>query len=336
VDSEYCREHDIGVFRREIGGGTVFIDKDQLLIQLVLKRDRDDVPAGQANFFRKFLGPVQAAYKEIGIDAEFRPINDLLVKGRKVSGTGGGEVGSCNVLATNMLLDFDFERMGRVLRCPSEEFRSAVRRMMEENLTTVKNETGAIPPLGRLRKVVKERFEALLGPFEASELPYQVEAEMERIRVELFHRRWVSDKGAKKKWREVKIREGCYVAQIPLDRFGGEKRELLLEAREGKITRATVLGPPPSSQSFREEVGGLREGPARPSSLANREEWAASGKASPPPSSQSLREEAGGQREGPARPSSRANREETAVARLVGLEYDEEQLLNTLSKMATR
>jgi len=263
VDSEYCRANDIGVFRREIGGGTVFIDKDQLLIQLVLKRDRDDVPAGQANFFRKFLGPVQGAYKEIGIEAEFRPINDLLVKGKKVSGTGGGEVGSCNVLATNMLLDFDFEKMGRVLRCPSEEFRMAVRRMMEENLTTVKKETGAIPPLARLKKVVRARFEALLGPFDGSELPYQVEAEMERIRVELFHRRWVSDKGARKKWREVKIREGCYVAQVPFDGDGAVHGGLLLEVREGKITKAPVDS-------------------------------------------------------------------------LLGLEYDEEQLLNTLSKMATR
>jgi len=279
VDSEYCRAHDIGVFRREIGGGTVFIDKDQLLIQLVLKRDRDAVPAGQANFFRKFLGPVQGAYKEIGIDAEFRPINDLLVKGRKVSGTGGGEVGSCNVLATNMLLDFDFDRMSRVLRCPSEEFRSAVRRMMEENLTTVKNETSTIPQPARLRQVVKEQFEGLLGPFEASELPYQVEAEMERIRVELFHRRWVSDKGAKKKWREVKVREGCYLAQVPFDGKVSEKGEILLEVREGKITKATVIPPPPSS---------------------------------------------------------RTNGTASNADILVGLEYDEEQLLNTLSKMATR
>jgi lipoate-protein ligase A len=237
VDSEYCRKHDIGVFRREIGGGTVFIDRDQLLIQLVLRRDREDVPAGQSNLFRRFLGPVQEAYKSLGMDAGFRPINDLLVGGKKVSGTGGGEIGDCNVVATNILLDFDFEKMAGALRCPSEEFRNAVRRMMEENLTTVKKETGSIPPLPAIRKTVRERYEALLGPLETAELPYQVESEMERIRVELFHRRWVSDRGAKKAWREVKVRGGCYVAQVP---YAG--MEVLLEVNEEKITAASVVG----------------------------------------------------------------------------------------------
>jgi lipoate-protein ligase A len=239
VDTDYCRKNDIGVFRREIGGGTVFIDRDQLLIQLVLKRDRPDMPSGQSNLFRKFLGPVQEAYRSLGMDAEFRPINDLLVKNRKVSGTGGGQVGECNVVATNILLDFDFEKMAGALRCPSEEFRRALRRMMEENLTTVKAETGALPSLPKLRKTVRERFEALLGPMEPAELPFQVEAEMERIRVELFHRRWVSDRGAKKRWREVKVRGGCYVAQVPY-----EGREVLLEVREESISAASVVGAP--------------------------------------------------------------------------------------------
>ncbi len=237
VDTEYCRKNEIGVFRREIGGGTVLIDRDQLLIQLVLKRDRPDMPAGQSNLFRRFLGPVQEAYKAIGMNAGFRPINDLLVNGRKVSGTGGGQVGECNVVATNMLLDFDFDRMAGALRCPSEDFRRALRRMMEDNLTTVKKETGGIPPLPALRKTVRERFEALLGPMEPKDLPYQVEAEMERIRVELFHRRWVSDRGAKKAWREVKVRGGCYVAQVPY-----EGMEVLLEVRDESIAAASVVG----------------------------------------------------------------------------------------------
>ena len=284
VDGEYCRKNGIGVFRREIGGGTVFIDRDQLLIQLVLRRDREDVPAGQANFFRKFLGPLQGAYRDIGVETVFMPVNDLLAGGRKISGTGGGEVGDCNVLATNLLLDFDFASMAGAIRCPSEEFRSAVRRMMERNLTTVRKETGTIPPFSGLRKSVRQHFEALLGPMEEAELPYQVESEMERIRVELFHRRWVSDRGARKKWREVKIREGCYVAQVPLepgaqDGADGRRPELLLEVLDGRISAVAVLGPGSGP------TGSFGERLARD---------------------------------------------------LAGREYDEEQIINTMSRMATR
>lgn len=237
VDADFCRENGIGMFRREIGGGTVFIDRDQLLIQLVLRRDREDVPAGQANFFSRFLGPLVESYRSMGLSAQFWPINDLLVGGKKISGTGGGEVGECSVLATNILLDFDFDRMVGALRCPSEQFREAVRRGMQENLTTVVRELGAAPHFPKLKEIVRERYEGLLGPMEPSELPYQVEAEMERIRGELFHRRWLSDRGAKKKWREVKLREGCYVVQLP-----SEKGDVLLEVREGKVASARSLG----------------------------------------------------------------------------------------------
>jgi len=245
VDAEFCRRKGIGMFRREIGGGTVFIDQDQLLIQLVLRRDRDDVPAGQHNFFRKFLGPMVESYRALGLMAEFHPINDLLVGGRKISGTGGGEIGDCNVLATNILLDFDFDGMTGALRCPSEQFRQAVLQGLQDNLTTVKREIATAPHFPKLKKVVRERYEALLGPMENSGMPYQVEAEMERIRVELFHRRWLTDKGAMKKWREVKLREGCYVAQFP-----SENGDVLLEVREGKVASATKIGDAAGNHDF--------------------------------------------------------------------------------------
>ena len=70
-----------------------------------------------------------------------------------------------------------------------------------------------------------------------AELPYQVESETERIRAELFHRRWLSDRGARKKWREVKIRGGCYITQAS---YGNA--EVLLEVREEKIASAAILG----------------------------------------------------------------------------------------------
>ena len=249
LDRDWCRRSDIGVFRREIGGGTVFIDKDQLLVQLVLRRDRRDVPAGQANFFRRFLGPLVESYRALGISAKFHPINDLLVGGRKISGTGGGEIGDCNVLASNMLLDFDFEKMAGALRCPSELFRKSVLEGMKENLTTVKRELGAAPPVTVLKGLVRERYEALLGPLEPSGLPFQVEAEMERIRVELFHRRWMSDLGAKKSWREVKLREGCYVAQ-----FSSEKGDVLVEVHDGNVASAAPVGGTLSAR----DVGALK------------------------------------------------------------------------------
>ncbi|MGQ9582308.1 MAG: lipoate--protein ligase family protein, partial [Thermoplasmatota archaeon] len=170
VDEEYCGREGIGVFRRELGGGTVYIDREQLLIQLVLRRDSPGLPAGQVNFFKRFLSPLVEVYRKLGLEAVFRPTCDLLVNGRKISGTGGGEVGDCAVMATNVLIDFDYERMSRVLRCPSEEFRALLRKAMERGITSLRAELGRAPEWRKLRRMVREAFEALLGPMEETEL----------------------------------------------------------------------------------------------------------------------------------------------------------------------
>ena len=238
ADTAYCSKEGIGVFRREIGGGTVFIDSRQLLVQLVLKRERPGIPAGQAAFFKKYLGPLVEVYRELGLDAEFRPINDILVDGRKISGTGGGEIGDCAVLGTNILEDFDFERMARALRCPSDAFRSAVLEGMRRNMTTLKQELGPgrLPTDRGLRGLVKAAYERLLGPVQETELPSGVRAEMERLRGELFSKKWLGDRGARHPWREVKLREGSYVAQLLWKGI-----DVLVETSEGRIVSAMDL-----------------------------------------------------------------------------------------------
>ena len=39
IDLDYCRSNDIPVFRREVGGGGVFLDGAQLFFQLVLHKE---------------------------------------------------------------------------------------------------------------------------------------------------------------------------------------------------------------------------------------------------------------------------------------------------------
>ncbi|MEM4729037.1 MAG: hypothetical protein QXH42_04665 [Thermoplasmata archaeon] len=284
VDIEYCRRNRIGVFRREIGGGTVFIDRNQLLVQLVLRRDNPAVPAGQNNFFRKFLSPILEVYRGLGLEAELRPPCDVLVKGRKISGTGGGEVGECAVLATNLLVDFNIDRMTRVLRCPGLKFRRALRNSLERNITTLRAELGTPPPWSVLRRLVREGYANLLGALEepgsapplapggtgterrkyrgggrmrgaipfyqirrrksgegdgaagGSPLTKAIAEEMERVRMELFSKKWLGDQGAKKSFREVKVRELNYLVQLDCAGTG-----LLLEVVEGRIASVKNL-----------------------------------------------------------------------------------------------
>ena len=57
LDLNYCKNNNIGFFRREIGGGTVLLDNNQHFYNLIINRNNPIVPRFPDNFFRKFLDP---------------------------------------------------------------------------------------------------------------------------------------------------------------------------------------------------------------------------------------------------------------------------------------
>ena len=92
VDLEYCRANDIPIFRREVGGGAVFLDGNQLFFHLILNRNNPMVPKRIDTFYQKFLQPVIDVHHRIGLPVQFKPVNDLIIHNRKISGTGAGEM----------------------------------------------------------------------------------------------------------------------------------------------------------------------------------------------------------------------------------------------------
>jgi lipoate-protein ligase A len=50
------------------------------------------------------------------------------------------------VLVGNLIVDFDYEMMARVLKVPDEKFRDKVYKSIRENLSTIKRELGSAPP----------------------------------------------------------------------------------------------------------------------------------------------------------------------------------------------
>jgi lipoate-protein ligase A len=222
LDLGYCEAHGIGVFRREIGGGTVFLDENQLFYQVIV--DREKAPMDQRVLFRKYLAPVLYTYKSIGIDAKYHPVSDLVVNGKKISGNGGGDIGSCKVMTGSILLDFDYKTMCRLLKLPSEEFRADVYSAMKNNLTTVKNELGLIT-----------EFENMFGVLEKSELDKRIIDTMAELDDKYSADNWLYRKMKHPSYRSIKIFEGYYL--IFLNQKGVE---LCLETKAEEISKIKI------------------------------------------------------------------------------------------------
>lgn len=221
IDVEFCQANGIPMFRREVGGGGVYLDHDQLFYQLVIHKDSPLAPQDKASFYRRFLQPPVDTYREIGIAAEYRPVNDIVANSRKISGNGAGEIGDFLVLVGNLILDFNYEMMSRVLRVPNEKFRDKVYKSMQENLSTIKRELGQIPPRDSLTASLARNFEKLLGPLPRAGLDEDLNQEVTRLAAEFSAEEWLYRVGRETEGRTVKIAAGVEVKHLVYKAPGG-------------------------------------------------------------------------------------------------------------------
>jgi len=164
LDVQFCRDNGIPFVRRILGGGAVYLDRGQLFYQLIIGPENPMLPKNVTEAFRLFLQAPVWAYQSLGIDAHYRPVNDIQVAGRKISGNGAATTADgVFVLTGNIILSFDYEKMVRVLKVPSEKFRDKAYKTLREYLSTASAELGREVTIDEAKIAIKKGFERLLG-----------------------------------------------------------------------------------------------------------------------------------------------------------------------------
>jgi lipoate-protein ligase A len=243
VDLTYCREQGIPVFRREVGGGAVYLDGRQLFYQLVIHKDNPLSPRDKGEFYRKFLAPVVQTYVDLGVEVRYKPVNDIITAaGRKISGNGAGEIGDYLILVGNLIADFDYETMVRVLRVPDAKFRDKVFKSLRENLTTLRRELGQVPDWENMMSALTRNFEAVLGPLASTPLPGVVHEQVAQLAQTHTTEDWLLRPGKRlPEARKVKIATGVEVTQRVHKAPGGLIRATV-ETQQGQIVAVGLSG----------------------------------------------------------------------------------------------
>lgn len=160
IDDAFVRARNVPVIRRVTGGGTTWLDADQLFYQLVYLDDA--LPGGSggpADLGRFLRGPVRCLVS-LGVPAELRPPSDLVVAGRKISGNAGGDWEGAHLLVGGFLGRADLDAMAGALRSPHPAFSSLLRREMADRISSLEREAVGVPALDRWTAPLLAAFEA--------------------------------------------------------------------------------------------------------------------------------------------------------------------------------
>jgi lipoate-protein ligase A len=242
VDLDYCAEHNIPVFRREVGGGAVYLDGNQVFYQVVLHRDHPLAQGDKTAFYQRLLEPVAQCYNDLGVPARYRPVNDVVTEeGRKIAGTGAATIGDYLILVGNLIADFDYDTMVHVLKVPDEKFRGKVYQSMRENLTTLKREIGRLPSWDEMVEPLLRRLEAVLGPLDAAEIPQTVRDAAATLQPTFLSEEWLYKKSRSRPGRAVKIATDVNVLHH-LHKAPGGLIRATLEVETGRLVDVSLSG----------------------------------------------------------------------------------------------
>jgi len=175
VDLDACRRLGIDFVRRRTGGGAVYHDPAGEITYSII--------APEALFsgdilesYRDICGCVVRGLKTLGIDAAFRPINDVIVGGRKVSGSAQMRRQGVLTQHGTFLYGLDRATMFSVLKPSKLKLSDKPAASFGDSVACVRELCGVS---------MEELYDALLTAFtEGKEWEFGALTDAERVRIE--------------------------------------------------------------------------------------------------------------------------------------------------------
>jgi lipoate---protein ligase len=152
VNVRACKNLGIDIVRRMTGGGAV-LHEHELTYSFITKK----YPTNIMESYKLICEPVVMCLKDLGFNAQFFPLNDIIVDNKKVS--GNAQTRKRNILLQHgtILLDVDVDRMFSVLNVPSEKMKDKVIRDVKARVSGLKKPYDEVAI--RLQKSFGQKFE---------------------------------------------------------------------------------------------------------------------------------------------------------------------------------
>jgi lipoate---protein ligase len=165
VNFDACKKTGTQVVRRFTGGGAVYHDAGNLNYAISLRKGHPIIPEDdnlQLVFSRLSEGTVKGL-RSLGVSAEFQPINDIQIDGKKVSGAAGSVRWGAVFHHGCILVASDLAILGKVLNVPRAKLLDRHVSSVQKRVTTVRDELAREITTGEVRDAIARGVEECYG-----------------------------------------------------------------------------------------------------------------------------------------------------------------------------
>lgn len=156
VDKKACSQSGVDLVRRITGGGAVYHDVELTYSYIA---PQDEVPKDILESYAQVSQGLIQGFRNIGVDAEFSPLNDIMSEGKKISGNAQTRRKRCILQHGTILLDVDVDKMFTVLKVPDEKIKDKIIKNAKERVTSVRHILNADINYSQAVTAFKEGFE---------------------------------------------------------------------------------------------------------------------------------------------------------------------------------
>jgi lipoate-protein ligase A len=188
VNVEACKKFNVDIVRRITGGGAVYHDYNgEVTYSVIVSRENPKIPEDILNSYNVLCNGIVLGLRKLNLNPAFKPINDIIVNGKKISGNAQTRKLNAVLQHGTILIDVDVEKMFNLLKVSDEKIKDKMISSVKERVTSIKKELGREVNFSEVAEALKEGFEEALNiKLSPGKLTEEEKALAEKLKIEKY------------------------------------------------------------------------------------------------------------------------------------------------------